>query len=52
MNLFICQHLETNLSHMLSDTISAFMIASFSVSYLPVPLVFGWALQAIGHLKL
>ena len=48
VNLFMCLHLETNSSRVLSsDWGSAFMIASFSVkcrSHFLVPPVNGWAL--------
>ena len=51
----ICLHLETNSSRVLSsDSGSAFIILSFSVkhrSHFLVPPMYGWALQAIDHLR-
>ena len=55
VSLFMRLHLETNSSLLLSsDSGSASMIASFSVkhrSHFLVPPVYGWALQAIDHLR-
>ena len=55
MNLFMCLYLEIDSSRVLSsDSGSALMIVSFSVKHRSrflVPLVYGWALQAIDHLR-
>ena len=56
MNLFICLHLDTSSSRVLSSVSgSAFMMVNFSVKhkshFLP-PHTYEWALEAMHHFKL